>query len=179
MAQSRAEQAILAKEYGIDGFCYYHYWFNGKRILHEPVDRILASGEPDFPFMLCWANENWTRRWDGLDQEVLMQQNYAETDDVEHIKWLCNSVFSDKRYITVDGAPAFAVYKSHLFPDIKKTLKTWRAEAKKLGFEKLYLIGVQSSGGGYVQPDVLGFDAAMEFQPDWNQLQKTDVMVTF
>jgi Glycosyltransferase WbsX len=179
LAQSRADQAEMAKKYGIDGFCYYHYWFNGKRILHEPVDRILESKEPDFPFMLCWANENWTRRWDGLDQEVLMEQKYADSDDIDHIKWLCETVFSDKRYIKVDGAPVFAVYKAMLFPDIKKTLKTWRLEAAKLGFEKIYLISVQSSGSGYIQPEELGFDAAMEFQPDWTQLQKTDLWTRF
>lgn len=179
LAQSRLEQAQMAQEYGIDGFCYYHYWFNAKRILHEPLDRILALKEPDFPFMLCWANENWTRRWDGLDQEVLMQQNYADDDDIAHITWLCENVFSDKRYITVNGAPVFAVYKAHLFPDIKKTLKVWREVANKLGFEKIYLIGVQSSGSNYVNPEELGFDAAMEFQPDWTQLQKTDLWSRF
>jgi hypothetical protein len=179
LAETRAEQAKLAKEYGIEGFCYYHYWFNGQRILNEPLDRLLASGEPDFPFMYCWANENWTRRWDGLDQEVLMQQNYGETDDIDHITWLCKNVFCDKRYITIDGAPVFALYKANLLPDVKKTLITWRAEAAKLGFSKIYILGVQSSGANYINPDELGFDAAMEFQPDWEQLQKTDLWSRF
>ncbi len=179
LAQSRAAQASLAQKYNIDGFCYYHYWFNGKRILNEPVDRILESKQPDFPFMLCWANENWTRRWDGLDQEVLMEQKYSNADDLEHIKWLCKSVFTDSRYITVENAPVFAIYKPLLFPDIKKTLKIWRAEAAKQGYDKIYLIGVQSSGSDYINPDDLGFDAAMEFQPDWTQLQKTDIWTRF
>jgi hypothetical protein len=172
LEQSRADQAALAKQYGIDGFCYYHYWFNGKRILNEPVDRILALKKPDFPFMLCWANENWTRRWDGQDQEILMEQKYSDADDIDHIKWLCENAFSDERYITVDGAPVFSVYRSKLFPDTKKTIATWRNEAAKLGFPRLYICGIQSMGANYLDPIEDGFDAAIEFQPDWEQLQK-------
>jgi lipopolysaccharide biosynthesis protein len=179
LEQSRADQAELAKQYGIDGFCYYHYWFNSKRILNEPVDRILALKKPDFPFMLCWANENWTRRWDGQDQDILMEQKYSDSDDIDHINWLCKNAFSDKRYITVDGAPVFAVYRPMIFPNIKKTIQIWREEAAKLGFPKIYLCGVQSMGSGYINPDELGFDAAIEFQPDWEQLQKTDLWSRF
>ena len=179
LAESRADQAELAKQYGINGFCYYHYWFNGKRILNEPVDRILELKKPDFPFMLCWANENWTRRWDGLDQEILMEQKYSEADDIEHIQWLCKNVFSDERYIKVDGAPVFSVYRSRLFPDIKKTLKIWRSESVKLGFPNLYICGIQSMGSTYFNPTEDGFDAAIEFQPDWEQLQKRDLWYRF
>src|SRR5690348_14688238 len=76
LADSRKAQADMAKQYGFYGFCYYHYWFNGKRLLERPVDEILTTGQPDFPFMLCWANDNWTRRWDGLDKEVLLSHEY-------------------------------------------------------------------------------------------------------
>jgi Glycosyltransferase WbsX len=174
LEQARKAQAEMARQYGIEGFCYYHYWFNGKRLLHEPVDEILKLKKPDFPFMLCWANENWTRRWDGNDQEVLIEQKYSQTDDIEHIRWLCENVFSDNRYITVNGAPVFAIYKSSLFPDIKATIKIWRDEASKLGFPKIYLCGVQSNGENYINPTELGFDAAIDFQPDWAAVQKTD-----
>ena len=105
LPETRQAQADLAKEYGIHGFCYYHYWFNGKRLLERPVDEILKSREPDFPFMLCWANENWTRRWDGMEQEVLMKQEYSEADDLNHINYLLENVFSDPRYIKVDKKP--------------------------------------------------------------------------
>ena len=81
-------QAALAKTHGVDGFCYYHYWFNGRRLLDLPFNEVLRSGEPDFPFMLCWANENWTRRWDGAEHEVLLAQNYSLEDDREHIRSL-------------------------------------------------------------------------------------------
>jgi lipopolysaccharide biosynthesis protein len=88
LEQSRIAQAALAKEYGIYGFCYYHYWFNGKRLMNEPIDAILESGKPDFPFMICWANENWSRRWDGDEQKLLIKQEYSEQDDIEHISFL-------------------------------------------------------------------------------------------
>src|SRR5437762_2897876 len=77
LPEVRQAQVDLAREYGLYGFCYYHYWFNGKRLLHRPFDEVLASGNPDFPFCLCWANENWTRIWDGGDSEVLMEQRYS------------------------------------------------------------------------------------------------------
>lgn len=179
LAQSRDAQASLAKEYGIEGFCYYHYWFNGKRILNEPLDRMLALKTPDFPFMYCWANENWTRRWDGADHEILMEQKYNDEDDLEHIQWLCKNVFSDKRYITVNGAPVFIIYRSPLLPNIKKTLQIWRDEAEKLGFPKLYLCGFQSMGTDYFDPTADGFDASIEFQPNWSFLKKTDFWSKF
>ena len=84
----REAQAALAREHGIYGFCYYHYWFNGRRILERPFDEVLASGKPDFPFCLCWANENWTRVWDGGEQDVLLQQHYSAEDDLAHIRAL-------------------------------------------------------------------------------------------
>src|SRR3984893_4652528 len=76
LPEVREAQAELARRYGIHGFCYYHYWFNGRRILERPFTDVLASGKPDFPFCLCWANENWTRVWDGGEEHVLLQQHY-------------------------------------------------------------------------------------------------------
>ena len=106
LPETRQAQADLAREYGIYGFCYYHYWFNGKRILKRPFDEVLASGKPDFPFCLCWANENWTRTWDGQEKSVLIAQNYSEEDDRQHIQWLAKA-FQDKRYIRIEDKPRF------------------------------------------------------------------------
>jgi lipopolysaccharide biosynthesis protein len=164
LPQTRQAQADLAKEYGIHGFCYYHYWFNGRRILEQPFEEVLASGAPDFPFCLCWANENWTRRWDGQDQEVLLKQNYSEEDDLNHIRYLAKA-FADPRYIRIDNKPVFIVYRTELFPDIKSTVLTWRTEAERLGIGDIYLIRVERFTHD-VQPQEIGFDASMQFQPD-------------
>lgn len=159
----REQQAQLAKEHGIYGFCYYHYWFNGRRILERPFNEVLSSGQPDFPFMLCWANENWTRIWDGGEKNILLNQVYSEQDDISHIQSLIPA-FKDPRYIKVDGKPVFAVYRSTNIPDVRATISRWRNEAQKQGLE-LYLCRVESfgeSGAKYLEE---GFDAAIEFQP--------------
>jgi lipopolysaccharide biosynthesis protein len=164
LSEVRQAQADLAREYGIHGFCYYHYWFNGRRVLERPFEEVLASGKPDFPFCLCWANENWTRRWDGQDQEVLLKQDYSEADDLEHIRYLAK-VFADPRYIRIDGKPVFLVYRTELFPDIAQTARAWRAEARQLGVGEIYLIRVERVASE-VTPAAIGFDAAMQFQPN-------------
>ncbi|MBD2766429.1 glycoside hydrolase family 99-like domain-containing protein [Hymenobacter sp. BT664] len=161
--ETRDLQAAMAQQYGIHGFIYYHYWFNGRRILNRPFDEVLASGKPDFPFCLCWANENWTRRWDGYDKEILLKQEYGEQDDLEHIRSLAPA-FADPRYIRVDGKPLFIVYRSEAFPDIRRTLDTWRNEAMRLGIGELYLVRMESFLRD-VNPHEMGFDAAFDFQP--------------
>jgi glycosyltransferase involved in cell wall biosynthesis len=160
----RLEQAKLASQYGIGGFCYYHYWFNGRRLLEQPVDAILASGKPDFPFCLCWANENWTRRWDGAEHQVLMQQDYSDEDDRDHIRSLI-PVFQDPRYIRFEGKPIFLVYRTGDMPDPARTTAIWREEARAAGIGELYLCHVES----LEKKDAaeIGFDAAVEFAPDW------------
>ncbi len=169
--RTQESQAELAKKHGIYGFCYYHYWFNGKRLLERPLDQLLEKGTPDFPFCLCWANENWTKRWDGLDQEVLMKQEYSETDDKAHIEFL-SRVFRDPRYIRVDGKPVFIVYRPALFPDIARTTKAWREACRANGTGEIYLMYMQSFSERR-HPEELGFDAAVEFQPDFSSLPKT------
>jgi lipopolysaccharide biosynthesis protein len=168
LPEVRQQQAEMARSYGIHGFCYYHYWFNGRRILERPFQEVLESGQPDFPFCLCWANENWTRRWDGWDQEVLLKQNYSIEDDREHMQYLAE-VFADPRYIRVDGKPVFIVYRTEQFPDIRRTAEVWREEAHRLGIGEIYLARMESVGLPIVPTDI-GFDAAIEFQPDWNNL---------
>ena len=158
-------QAAMAKEYGIYGFAFYHYWFNGKRLLETPLDNMLKTGKPDFPFLYIWANENWTKRWDGLDNDIIIKQDYSHDDDLEHIRFLCKNVFNDKRYIIIDEKPVFLVYRTELFPNIKETARIWREEAQKFGFKDLYLVRVENFVAG-VNPVDIGFDAAMEFAPD-------------
>lgn len=166
LPEARQAQADLAREYGVHGFCYYHYWFNGRRVLERPFDEVLASGAPDFPFCLCWANENWTRTWDGLDEQVLLQQNYSEADDLAHIRWLCRA-FTDARYIRVAGKPLFLVYRATSLPDARRTTDLWREEAARVGIGELFLARVESNFiGERVDPRALGFDAAVDFQPD-------------
>lgn len=163
--EARSAQASLAQKYGIFGFCYYHYWFNGKRLLNYPVDEILRLKEPKMPFMLCWANENWTRTWDGKDNEVLIKQEYNFTDDATHMRWLCKNVFSDDRYISVNDCPVFVIYRHDLFPDINKTAALWQEIAiKEFGYKGLYLC-ITESFNNQINPEAINFDASIEFSP--------------
>ena len=109
-------QAELARAHGIHGFCYYHYWFSSKRLLERPFDEVLASGEPDFPFALCWANDPWSRRWDGRTDDLLQPQEYSPEDDLAHIRSLLPAL-GDARAITVAGKPLFLVYRASHLPD--------------------------------------------------------------
>jgi lipopolysaccharide biosynthesis protein len=170
LPEVRQQQADLARQYGIQGFCYYHYWFSGKQLLERPVAEILSSGQPDFPFCLCWANENWTRRWDGQDQEVLIAQHYSPADDLAHIQSLLPS-FLDPRYIRIQNKPLFLVYRSSALPDPLATTTLWRQQAQASGLEDLYLVKVESfTADCQRRPELDGFDAALDFQPDWGSL---------
>ncbi|WP_322971829.1 glycoside hydrolase family 99-like domain-containing protein [Faecalibacter sp. LW9] len=164
LEEARLAQEALAKEYGIYGFCYYHYWFNGKRLMHEPIDRKLNNSKEDLPFMLCWANENWSRTWDGKDKEMLIEQNYSLEDDRAHILHLLK-YFQDERYIRINNKPVFAVYRSSELPNPAETLRIWREEAYKVGLE-LYICRMDrwNTPNGQDILD-LGFDAAIDFQP--------------
>ena len=159
----REAQADLARHYGIDAFCYYHYWFAGRRLLGGPLDEVLATGRPDLAFVLCWANEPWTRTWDGGRNELLMDQHYSDDDDRRHIDWLIDA-FRDPRYLRVDGRPLFLVYRAGQLPDPLRTTRTWRERASQAGLPGLYLCRVESHRERG-DPTALGFDAAVEFQP--------------
>ena len=161
----REQQAEMAREVGIYGFCYYHYWFNGKLLMERPLNEILESGKPDFPFMLCWANENWTRAWDGNTRNVLIEKKYSEDDDRNHIEYLINHFFMDERYIRINNKPVFAIYRSTSFPNIEKTIEVWREVAAQHGLE-LYICRVESFGEGGNSYLKDGFDAAIDFQPN-------------
>ena len=162
LAEARQKQADLARRSGIHGFCYYYYWFNGQRLLHRPLDDVLASGEPDFPFCVCWANENWSRRWDGRESDILMAQHYSPEDDVAFIRALFPAL-SDRRYIRIDGRPLLMIYRASLLPDAQATTDRWREECLRAGLPEPYLANVYSfneQGCG-----ATGFDAAVEFPP--------------
>lgn len=159
----REEQANLAKEYGIDGFCYYHYWFNGRRILERPFNEVYNSGKPNFPFMLCWANETWSRTWQNKKEKILIEQSYSEEDDLNHIRYLL-PIFKDPRYIKIDGKPVFVIYRSHNIPNLEQTLHLWRNEALKEGME-LYICGIEDTHTYGVPFSNRGGDAFIEFQP--------------
>jgi lipopolysaccharide biosynthesis protein len=170
LPEAREAQAALAREYGIHGFCYYHYWFNGRRILERPFNEVLASGKPDFPFCLCWANENWTRAWDGGEREVLLEQKYSHENDIAHIRSLIPA-FRDQRYIRIDGKPLFMVYRTELLPEPARTAEIWREEARLAGIGEIYLARVESFASN-IDPLQIGFDATVEFAPDWRLLDQ-------
>jgi len=166
LPETRQAQADLAREYGIGGFCYYHYWFQGTRILERPLDEVLASGKPDFPFCVCWANESWTRTWKGHKNKVLMQQEYSRADDLAHIRYLMPTL-SDDRYIKIDGKPLLLVYRVELLPNPADTADIWRNEALKHGLPGLFLVRVESNYvAGQTSPAEAGFDESMRFQPN-------------
>jgi hypothetical protein len=164
LADCRLEQEKLAREYGFYGFCYYHYWFNGKLLMERPLEEKLKNPEEDFPFMLCWANENWTRVWDGGENNILMEQNYEDLPDhIAHINYLI-PFFKDERYIKIDGKAVFAVYRSTKIPDFDKIAQMWKDEARKHGVE-LYITRIESFGERGAEFITENIDASIEFQP--------------
>lgn len=166
LPEAREAQAELAREYGIYGFCYYHYWFNGRRILERPLDEVLVSKRPQFPFSVCWANENWTRAWEGHDRKVLLEQHYSDDDDLAHIRSLIPTL-QDERYIRVEGKPLLLVYRVEALPHPRHTAQIWRDEAGKAGLGDLFLVNIQSNeASAETVPSEVGFDAAVQFQPN-------------
>ncbi|MBE6287648.1 MAG: glycosyl hydrolase [Mediterranea massiliensis] len=163
LPEVREEQAKLAKEYGIYGFCYYHYWFDGKVLMEKPLKEILERKHPNFPFMICWANENWTRAWDGSEKEILISQNYSDDDARNHIKYLI-PYLKDSRYIKVYGKPIICIYRTSIIPNIESMLSIWRDEAIKEGIE-LYIVRFESCNDFGESFLIDNLDAAVEFQP--------------
>ena len=167
LPETRDAQADIAMRYGIHGFCYYHYWFNGRMLLDRPFNEVLNTGKPNFPFCLCWANENWTRAWDGLDRQVLIKQDYTKDDNNNHINWLINT-FQDDRYIKIDGRPLLLIYRLDHIPDIATMISSWRNAVRKAGFPDLYLSAVKNGFVEISDRDILslGFDSIVDFQPN-------------
>jgi len=174
--ETRAAQAMLAAEHGISGFCYYHYWFGGRRLLERPFEEVIRSKAPNFPFCLCWANENWSRRWDGSEHQILIAQQHSPDDDRALIEALFDA-FEDKRYIRVGGKPLFLVYRPMLLPNPKATTDIWREACAKAGIGDLFLCNVHSFDT--VSPYTIGFDAAVEFPPNLKPMRRLNDQLSF
>ncbi len=161
--QVMRDQARLAAEYGIGAFCFYYYWFSGRTLMEDPLRQWLADDGIDLPFCLCWANENWTRRWDGRDGEILIGQRHSAADDLAFIAHVA-PYLRDRRALKVDGRPMLLVYRPHLLPDPRATAQRWRQWCRDNGIGELHLAYVQ----GFERPDPrdIGFDAAVEFPPN-------------
>ena len=143
VAETRKAQADMAREYGIEGFLYWHYWFgNGKRLIERPFNEVLVSGEPDFPFALAWANETWKGFSHGLkNRNTLIEQYYPGVDDYTAHFYAVLPAFKDKRYITVDGKPFFMIYKPLANPEVKVFINTWRKLALQNGLTGIHFVG--------------------------------------
>jgi glycosyltransferase involved in cell wall biosynthesis len=154
-------QIEMAQSAGIHGFCFYYYNFNGKRLLDRPVESFLKS-ETKFPFCIMWANENWTRRWDGAEAEVLIQQDYRAEDAAYLIDDIARH-FADPRYIRIDGRPLFLLYRADIVPDTRATLSHWRELFSTRHNERPLILMAQAFNNE--DPRIAGFDGAFEFPP--------------
>ncbi|WP_193754355.1 glycoside hydrolase family 99-like domain-containing protein [Microbulbifer sp. Q7] len=155
-------QAEMAQAAGLHGFCFYHYWFNGKRLMDSPVNMLMDSPEIELPFCILWANENWTRTWDGLENNVLIAQDYHDEDDIAFIRDIGRH-FADPRYIRVDGHPLFFIYRPGIIPDAVNRIKKWRKLSEELLGEAPLFYMAQAFGDN--DPEVFGMDGAVEFPP--------------
>ena len=159
--EARAQQADLARSFGIEAFCYYHYWFAGRRILERPFDEVLASGQPDFPFCLCWANETWTGIWHGAPKRILIEQTYPGPEDHERHFQSLLPAFRDRRHLRVGGVPAFVVYKPHEVGEPRVFIDQWKAMAEQAGLGGLHIVGFETTVAG---PELIamGYDAVIK-----------------
>src|SRR5256712_5717567 len=160
------EQAEAAQRYGLDGFCYFYYWFAGKRLLDLPLETVLQKNKSNHRFCLAWANENWTRTWDGAEHEVLIGQQHSDDDDraviTDMMRYLRNP-----NDIRINGKPLLVVYRTYLFPDIQRTTDIWREHCRQEGIGDIYLALVESfeNSQAPADPAAFGFDASVEFPP--------------
>lgn len=160
------KQAELAKKYGIYGFCYYHYWFkNGKKLLEKPVENMLKNAKVNIPFCLSWANENWSRNWDGGNREIIMKQEYGSKAEWEkHFQYLLE-FFKDKRYITYEGKPLLLIYKPEQIVLLNEMIDYWQVRAKEEGFPGLVIIRQYPESYFEHTCDESRIDYTIKFQP--------------
>jgi glycosyltransferase involved in cell wall biosynthesis/ubiquinone/menaquinone biosynthesis C-methylase UbiE len=178
------KQIAMARAAGIEGFCYYYYWFNGRRLLNMPTDRMLANEKPDFPFCFCWANENWTRTWDGGNKKILIEQEYSFESDERFILDLLPA-FRDKRYIRVDGKPLLIIYRPGLLPDPAASALHWRETCRREGIGEIFIARMQMFDWELEGSDP-GYDTVIQFppvsknySPDFKLNKNLDVNNTF
>ncbi len=155
------EQIELARQSGLFGFCFYYYSFNNKRLLELPLNNYIALKGNDFPFCIMWANENWTRTWDGMEQNVLIKQDYDDKDDEQFVADIVE-LFACENYIRIGGQPLFFIYRPGIIPDAKAKIERWRTLFEKAGEQPLIFM-VQGFGDN--DPEVFGLDGAIEFPP--------------
>ena len=160
---AREAQARLARAHGIDAFCYYHYWFGGRRLLERPLDAVLASGQPDFPFCVCWANENWTRRWDGLDHEILMPQRYSPRRCTRVHRQPDRRCSATAVTFASMGGRCCSSTRSRTCPTSPARSHCGARSACDAGVGDPYLAAVQRHA--HDDPTAFGFDASVEFPP--------------
>ncbi len=170
----RRRQAALASQYGLAGFCFYYYWFSGRRMLDQPVEAYARDQSIDFPFCLCWANESWSRRWDGREDEILIAQNHSPDDDIAFIRSIA-SYLACKTYLRVAGRPLILVYRPDKLPDPRASAARWRDWCRRNGIGEIFLAYTMSFTSQ--TPDELGFDAAIEFPPNNMGLAPKDGLV--
>lgn len=155
-------QGELAKKYGIYGFCFYHYWFNGKLLLERPLELMLKDGEPNLPFCLSWANEPWTRTWDGKEHEILMPQSYGDEKDWKiHFDYLLR-FFEDGRYIKINDMPLFLIYRLDQVKNYESMIAFWRKLAKEQDFKDLYIAQIMNS---FFDEDLASVDSRVLLEP--------------
>jgi hypothetical protein len=164
LEETRIAQAEMAKQYGIEGFSYYHYWFKGKRLIERPFEDTLKSKKPDFPFCLFWANETWSRRWLGEEKEILIKQEYSKEDDQNHADYLAN-VFQDERYITVNNRPVFIIYRPTDLPNPSETIAIIKETCIKKNGVEPYLVASNSHCDDIQKLMGFGFDQILFFKP--------------
>lgn len=175
LEEVRIAQAELAKQYGIHGFCYYYYWFkDGKKLLNQPIEAVLASQKPDFPFCVCWANESWTRRWGGEDGSILMQQDLSTETCTSLIRELA-PYFLDPRYIRVNDKPLFLIYRTDEFPDLTASIAAIRDEARRSAGVELYVVCQEARGTGAAEI-AAGCDATYEFPNGYRHVQRDKII---
>lgn len=163
--ETQVAQAALARRYGIHGFCYHYYWFAGRKLLNGPIDHMLASPDIDLPFCVCWANENWSRNWDGLHLDVLLEQQYSLDSNVALIREFI-PMMRDPRYIRHDGKPVLIVYRIAAIPDWRETARLWRDECRRAGIGEIHLCAVRFDLEPLEgQPGDHGLDAYVLFPP--------------
>ncbi len=156
------EQINLAKKYGVYGFCFYYYWFSSCKIMDTPLNTFMEHKEWDFNFTICWANENWTKRWDGRNNDIIIAQEYLDEDPLNFIKDV-EAILLDKRYIREDGKPVLMVYRASELKDPQKYATVWRDHFRKKHNMELQLVSYLSFDDQ--DPREYGFDAALDFAP--------------